>query len=333
MSSISIDIPTLEINSYGLKNLVNYISRHEQTLKEFGAIKIKLNSDCLLGLKTQKISSKFTNIQKIVKISNDEPIYSIKKIEGINDYMKEHIPILNEETFWSSFIHSNHKHEQSAASILLNKSLFLKNSPENSFSIHHIPKQSLLKLVDTQIIPQFVPCLTRSHEPGTIFPLSDTQQRLFSLIYHHDGGSRCWYIIPSCERETLLKLLYQKSSSTCFQHDHLFINPSILDKHHIRYHRIIQYSNEFIVLSAGTISQSFTTDACWTESIPFALPSWIRNDHVYNQHSTCQCKINQISEAKTINMNLSQSDPVQKSIDQYRNVNNNNYQHISISTG
>ncbi|CAF4103471.1 unnamed protein product, partial [Adineta steineri] len=62
----------------------------------------------------------------------------------------------------------------------------------------------------------------------------DTQQRLFSLIYHHhNGGYRYWYIVPSYEREKLLKILYQKQFSTCFQHDQLFINPFILDKYHI----------------------------------------------------------------------------------------------------
>ncbi|CAF1061803.1 unnamed protein product [Adineta steineri] len=76
------------------------------------------------------------------------------------------------------------------------------------------------------------------------------------------------------------------------------------DKYYIRYHRIIQHSNEFIVLLAGTISQSFTEDACWTESIPFALASWIKDGHSNNQNSTCQCQINHFLKTQTIDNTL-----------------------------
>ncbi|CAF1520686.1 unnamed protein product, partial [Adineta steineri] len=43
-----------------------------------------------------------------------------------------------------------------------------------------------------------------------------------------------------------------------------------------------------VVLSVeiGTISQSFTEDACWTEPISFALSSGSRDGHNKNQNST-----------------------------------------------
>ncbi|CAF4922168.1 unnamed protein product, partial [Rotaria magnacalcarata] len=45
MSSISMDVPILQINEYELQHLVRFIYKHEQLLKEFGAIKIQLNTD------------------------------------------------------------------------------------------------------------------------------------------------------------------------------------------------------------------------------------------------------------------------------------------------
>ena len=67
-----------------------------------------------------------------------------------------------------------------------------------------------------------------------------------------------------------------------YKHDasgQIIIDPLVLDKYHVRYHRIVQNPNEFIVLSASAVFQSFTTSANWGESIVFALPSWIEEAH------------------------------------------------------
>ncbi|CAF4327634.1 unnamed protein product, partial [Rotaria sp. Silwood2] len=320
MSSISMDVPTVKINPSGLQNLINFIFAHERILKEFGALKIQLSSDCTLALKKRKISPTCTATQQIMKLSDDEPIYSVHKGEDINVYAKQRSPITNEETFWSSLSNSDHKFYQSSVSILPNKTLFYKKWHRKYFAIHSIPRQSLLKLGGSKVVNEFVPCLTRTHGPGAIFPLSSAQQRLFLLVYHHQGSPRHWYIIPAYEREALRKIVQRQNSSNCLEHEELLIDPLIFDKYHIRYHRLVQYANELVVLSAGALAQSFTEDTSWIESVAFALPSWIQDGHANYRNSPCQCNINGFSLPQTIDVSLFKHELIQKYIDTYLNI-------------
>ncbi|CAF1548142.1 unnamed protein product, partial [Rotaria sordida] len=57
------------------------------------------------------------------------------------------------------------------------------------FDMHRLPHQSLLKLGGTKVTRQFIPCVRRAHGPGSIFPMTSAQQRLFSIDYHHEGGA------------------------------------------------------------------------------------------------------------------------------------------------
>jgi hypothetical protein len=316
------DIPTLKINGNDLQNFVSFIYKHEQILKEFGAIKIQPNVECKLGLKRRR-----TNIllrpstEQIIKISKDESIYHIKKIDH---QLEESLPQQNysgidESTFWSSLSHSNIDRKQLNVSLLSNKSFFCQRSARLSFDIHRLPNQSLLKLGGSKLTRQFVPCLKRAHGPGSIFPLNCDKERLFSINYHHEGGNHHWYFIPNHQRNNLKKLINQQNCSFCIDHGQLFIDPLVLDKNNIRYHRIIQRPNEFIVLSSGTLSQSFTEDASWTESISFALPSWIIEGHA---NSSCQCHSYQDSISKIIDLNLFRHELIQKYIISQLNIQN-----------
>ncbi|CAF1333624.1 unnamed protein product [Rotaria sordida] len=316
------DAPIVKINSFGLQNIINFIYIHERILKEFGAIKIQLSSDCTLALKKRKISPTSTTTQKITKLNADGSIYSVDKMDAQNLYNEQRSPITDEKTFWSSLSNSDHIFYPSNVSILPNQTLFYKKRHRKYFAIHSIPRQSLLKLAGSKIVNQFVPCLTRTHGPGAVFPLSSAQQHLSLLVYHHQGSPRHWYIIPAYERDALTKILQRENSSICFEHQKLLINPLLFDKYHIRYHRLVQYQNEFVVLSAGALTQSFTEDASWNESIPFALPSWIDDGHAHYSDSTCQCCINSFYEPITIDVTLFKHELIQEYIETYLNIDN-----------
>jgi hypothetical protein len=318
MSSISMNAPTVQINPSNLRNLVKFIYTQDRLLKEFGGIKIELNSECVLALKKRKPSPISTTNQHIMKIGKDQLIYTVKKTEDFNHTIKQS-PITNEQSFWSSLSGSLNKCHQSSVSIFPNKTLFYQKLNRKYFSIHLIPRQSLLRLGGTKLTNQFVSSLSRAHGPASIYPLSTDQQRLFSLVYHHQGGPRHWYIIPNYEREALKRILHQQSSSNCVEHGQLLIDPVVLDKYNIRYHRIIQYPNQFVVLSAGVLTQSFTEDACWTESIHFALPRWIEEGHATASQSSCQCNL---SLPNTIDLNLFRCQIINKYIDTYLNLQN-----------
>jgi hypothetical protein len=86
------------------------------------------------------------------------PIYSYQsKVNSDKSNGKSSLSsgIKDETLFWSSLSRCNNNQQGSSVSILHNKSFFCQKSTRNSFSIHGLPKQSLLKLGGTQIIKQF----------------------------------------------------------------------------------------------------------------------------------------------------------------------------------
>jgi len=291
---MSIDIPTLQINEDDLQNFVRFISEHEKLLKEFGAIKVQPNIHCQLALKKrQKNLSLHPTRKKVVKINENCNIYSIQTIDQINQSNQKYLMGTDEYSFWSSLSSSKNKQRDLNISFSSKTSFFTQKASSIYFDLHRIPHQSLLKLGGSKLTNQFVPCVKRAHGPGAIFPLISARQRLFSIDYHHEGGNHHWYIIPTHQRQALQTLIDQQNSSLCLDHGQLFIDPSVLDIHHIRYHRAIQHPNEFLVLSAGTLAQSYTKDISWSESINFALPSWIEDGHANIPLLPCQCHIEQ----------------------------------------
>ncbi|CAF2145954.1 unnamed protein product [Rotaria magnacalcarata] len=322
MSSISMDVPILQINEYELQHLVRFIYKHEQLLKEFGAIKIQLNTDCKLALKKRRKNIMPNPIpEQIVKMSSDELIYSIEKIDQNYEFTQYKASTTDECNFWSSLSRSSNERHQVNISLLPNQSFFSQKQSRIYFDIHRLPQQSLLKLGGTKMTRQFVPCARRAHGPGAVFPLTSTEQGLFSIDYHHEGGAHHWYIIPISQREVLRKISDHKNSSICLEHGKLLIDPSVLDKHRIRYHRIVQRPNEFVVLSAGTLAQSFTEDASWSESITFALPSWIQDYHANAVAPSCQCNISHDSSMNTIDVTMFRQELIQRYIDSYLDIN------------
>ncbi|CAF0832218.1 unnamed protein product [Rotaria sordida] len=163
--------------------------------------------------------------------------------------------------------------------------------------------------------------MRRAYEPGAIFPLTSAQQRLFSVYYHHEGGPHHWYIIPHRERISVQTIIDKQNSSICLDHDRILIDPSVLDKYHIRYHRIIQHPNEFVVLSAGTLAQSFSEDASWSESIEFTLPGWIEDGHANVSVSPYRCNLPQDSLPKSIDLPLFPHEIIQNYITSDLNIN------------
>jgi hypothetical protein len=145
--------------------------------------------------------------------------------------------------------------------------------------------------------------LVRTHGPRAIFPLASARQRLFTFNYHHEGGVRYWYIVPASQREALERVYQQQKNSICLDHGHILIDPSIFDKYKIRYYRLTQRPDEIVILAAGALSQSFTEDASWSETIDFALPSWLDDGHA-NAQTSCSCRSNITSFPTIIDTNI-----------------------------
>ncbi|UJR10273.1 hypothetical protein I4U23_014480 [Adineta vaga] len=291
MSSARIDAPIFKIDEIDLNNILKFIYKYENILKDYGGIKIQLNSQCQLALKEYLISPICTHIQKITKFDHPfQSIYSIEEQVNIGFDDENFLSNMSEDDFWSLLTKSNEHHSKSSISILPDESLFYRNLDQKSFSIHSLPEQSLFNVSENQSTKEYQSCLTRTHGPGSIFPLTSSRQQLPSLIYHYEGGARYYYIIPNSQRKLLNTVFTDLNFSSCLEHGEVLIDPILLDRHQIRYHRIVQNPNEFVVLAAGALSQSFTENACWNESIDFALPNWIDDNHMNYQNSLCQCK-------------------------------------------
>jgi hypothetical protein len=314
MSKISIDIPTIKANAHDFENLIQFLHKYERILKQYGGIKIKPHIEFQQSLKTRRTNfPSCSNVQYITQISKDELIYSIKTETCKNKLSIDESVSINENLFWQSLSYSNEKKQQrSNINIFPNKSFYSTRSRPNSFDLHRLPKLSLLKIGGSKILRHCVPSLVRAYGPGAIFPLSSAHHRLFSIDYHHEGGNRQWYIIPYEERQQLEQILKRQNSSICLEHKNLLINPSVFDKYHIRYHRLIQHSNEFVVLAAGALAQGFAENASWNETITFALPSWLQDGHATAQKSLCNSCLNRDSIPEPIDISQFRYEIVQK---------------------
>jgi hypothetical protein len=315
MSKISMDAPTVHTTERNMHNLINFIFMHEQLLKEFGAIKIKLHSECKLAVKVRKMGSPpCSMVQQVVRVSDQDLIYRLRTVTCIDRSTYDPSLPTNENTFWPSLssFDSGHGQRRSSVTILPKKSLFLKRAHRNYVDPHRLPSQSLLKVGGTNVTRQFFPSLARAHGPGAIFPLISARQRLFSLDYHHKGGIRQWYIVPARERETLQKKIQQQNASICLEHQNLLVDPSVFDKHHIRYHRLVQHPNEIVVLAAGALAQSFTEDSSWSESVAFALPSWLEDGHASACGTFCACDFYDAFSPEAIDIRVFTDELVQK---------------------
>ncbi|CAF4610535.1 unnamed protein product [Rotaria sp. Silwood2] len=320
MSSVSMDIPTLQVNEKDLQNLIRFIYKHEKLLNEFGALKIQPNIDCKLALKKRRKNINLCPCtETIERINEKEPVYFTRKIGCVDNNTKQISMLTDECGFWSTLSCSSDKHRLVNTSVVPNKSFFSQKTSRLYFDIHRLPYQSLLRVGGTKVTRHFVPYVRRAHGPGAIFPMTSACQRLFSIDYHHEGGAHHWYIIPSRERKFLQELIDHYKSSMCLDHAQLFIDPSVLDKNHIRYHRVIQRSGECVVLSAGTLAQSFTEDASWSESIDFALPSWIEEGHASITIPQCKCAIPQDFLSEVIDVSLFRPELIQRYVTSHLN--------------
>ena len=120
---------------------------------------------------------------------------------------------------------------------------------------------------------------------------------LISLNYLHHGASKIWYIIHPTSyskfEELVNKLkLFSDITSSCLsplQHKSLLIKPSFLHIHSIEYYQIEQKLNELVVIFPGTYHFYFDTGFNLSETIKYALPSWLQFQR--RSPRLCSCAI------------------------------------------
>ncbi|CAF4375504.1 unnamed protein product, partial [Adineta steineri] len=209
-----------------MKDLLKYLYQNEPLLKENGAMKLIPTSNFKNLLKKTPINIPLcSTIQQVKQIDKENFIYSIKtnSLKEKKEIPKEN-NLINDEMFWLLLPNGFSTQNISSISQINSKSLFLKRVQRDQFDFHQLPFNSLLKLSGKKFCNQYSSRLIKAHGPAAIFPLSSNKQNLYQLNYHHEGGIRYWYIIPSEERKKFENLFKENNSLRCIEHDQILID-------------------------------------------------------------------------------------------------------------
>ncbi|CAF0788052.1 unnamed protein product [Adineta steineri] len=139
---------------------------------------------------------------------------------------------------------------------------------------------------------------------GSIFALHTEEHDLSSMNYMHEGSHKFWYIVPPSHANQLERCLLDVDildTSHCqasLRHKTLFPNPfELAQLHNIPVYRIEQCPNEIIIIFPRAYNWGFDGGFNVTESINFALPSWISFGR-----SACSCLCQQIGNPVELDM-------------------------------
>lgn len=122
------------------------------------------------------------------------------------------------------------------------------------------------------------------------FHLEDAD--LSSINYLHAGKPKVWYFVPTSEHAKLEHLAneFGKSVSTScnnfIRHKALMIPPTTLRKNGIRFSRVVQHPNEFIVSFSGGYHSGFNCGINGAEAINFAAKKWL---DCFPRFQSCHC--------------------------------------------
>lgn len=300
-------IPILTPTFEQWKSLPNYLIHHETSLqRRYGAVKILPPSRWIPLFKNPYNLNQIKSYmkQEIIPSSNQSDVFYIKNIEipKRRSMSYEEFKILAEndtyrlndtinfnltDYFWSTISTNISLHVPNIEDTLFSKR-------ENIFNMSNLP--SLLKYYPKTILGVTAPYLHLGMWASSLGIHID-EHDLISLNYLHSGAPKIWYIIsPSSYlkfEELVNKLkLFSDFSSSCLsplQHKTLLIKPSFLNLHSIEYYKIEQKLNELVVIFPGIYYFYFDTGFNLSETVKYALPSWLEFQR--RSPRLCSCTI------------------------------------------
>ncbi|CAF1140950.1 unnamed protein product [Adineta steineri] len=307
-------IPTLTPTFEQWKLLPVYLAHHETSLqRRFGAVKIIPPSrwSPLTKNPYELRQIKFSIKQEIIRSSHQSDVFYIQnyetskrrlmtyeecKITAESDSYRVKDEISNNftEYFWLTIPNNISLYVPN-----IDDSLFAKR--ENVFNMTQLP--SLLKYYPKPIPGVTTPFLHIGMW-STSVGLHIDEHDLISLNYLHHGAPKIWYIIHPSSYAKLEELVNElklfSDISSCLsplQHKSLLIKPSFLQLHSIEYYYIEQKINELVVIFPGTYHFYFDTGFNLSETVKYALPSWLEFQR--RSPRLCSCSI-----SSSINTNL-----------------------------
>ncbi|UJR32194.1 hypothetical protein I4U23_019658 [Adineta vaga] len=304
-------IPILTPTFEQWKALPSYLSHHETSLqRRFGAVKLIPPSRWIPLIKNpyEIRQIKIYIKQTIIRSSHQSNVYYIQNSETTKrrfmtyeecKIVAESDPYRLNDTINQNFI------DYFWSTITNNISLYISNIDESLFAkrenvFNMTNLASLLKYYPKPISGVTTPFLHMGMW-STSVGLHIDDHDLICLNYLHHGAAKIWYIIHPSSYTKLEELvnklkLFSDISSSCLsplQHKSLLINPSFLQLHSIEYYQIEQKLNELVVIFPGTYHFYFDTGFNLSETVKYALPSWLQFQR--QSPRLCSCSISSLN--------------------------------------
>ncbi|KAJ3129330.1 hypothetical protein HK098_001742 [Nowakowskiella sp. JEL0407] len=115
---------------------------------------------------------------------------------------------------------------------------------------------------------------------------------LYSINYIHFGAPKHWYVIPPEHKqkfERLASSIFVDDAQRCSQflrHKMCMISPTLLKKHEIQVHKMLQRAGEFVVTYPNGYHAGFNLGFNCAESVNFALDTWLE---IGKRAKYCKC--------------------------------------------
>lgn len=126
-------------------------------------------------------------------------------------------------------------------------------------------------------------------------------QDLYSINFLHFGAPKQWYLIPQEESVKFFDLMKEtfndeyKSCSEFLRHKTFMVSPQFLEKHNVKYNKIVHNEGEFIITYPYGYHAGFNYGYNLAESVNFALDDWFP---IGQNTKKCEC----ISDSVGINV-------------------------------
>lgn len=149
--------------------------------------------------------------------------------------------------------------------------------------------------------------LNRFSQAESLIHQDDVQIEGIQTPYLYVGHAKVWYFVPASENAKLEKLAKEFGmavGTTCnnfIKHKSLMIPPATLRKNNIRFSRIVQNSNEFIISFSGGYHSGFNCGINKAEAINFATRGWL---NFFPKFLTCCCSGEFIKGMKDVGKTL-----------------------------
>ncbi|ODV78381.1 JmjC-domain-containing protein [Suhomyces tanzawaensis NRRL Y-17324] len=165
----------------------------------------------------------------------------------------------------------------------------LFSSSIKSWNVAHLP--NILDLMDVKL-----PGVNEAYLYAGLWKASFAwhleDQDLYSINYLHFGAPKQWYLIPQDEAPKFFELMkdtFNDEYNVCHEflrHKTFLVSPQFLDKHDVKYNKIVHNEGEFIITYPYGYHAGFNYGYNLAESVNFALDDWFPIGQITKK---CEC--------------------------------------------